>query len=113
MFNLFIAQAQAQDAAAAQPGWVQFVPFLIVGVIFYFLLIRPQKKRWEKEQNYIKSLKAGDEVYTKSGILGKIIEMTDRVVTLEVGQGVSMKFLKSHIGGPSQTVLQPTTATKS
>lgn len=102
MFDLFISSAHAQAAgASAQPAWVSFVPFVLIFLVMYFLMIRPQKKRMEEEQAFINKLSHGDEVYTKSGILGKITGIADKVVTIELEGGTKMKVLKSHIGGSS------------
>lgn len=101
MFDLLISTAHAQTAGgqAAQPAWVSFVPFVLIFLVMYFLMIRPQKKRMEEEQAFINKLSHGDEVYTKSGILGKITGIADKVVTIELEGGSKMKVLKSHIGG--------------
>ena len=100
MLDLFISTAHAQAAGApAQPAWVSFVPFLLIFLVMYFLMIRPQKKRMEEEQLFLNKLSHGDEVYTKSGILGKVTGIADKVVTLELEGGSRMKVLKSHIGG--------------
>ena len=101
MFDFLMASANAQGAtgAPAQPAWVSFVPFVLICLVMYFLMIRPQKKRMEEEQNFIKTLSQGDEIYTKSGILGKVTGIAEKVVTLELEGGTRMKVLKSHIGG--------------
>lgn len=101
MFDLLISSAEAQTAtnAPAQPAWVSFVPFVLIFLVMYFLMIRPQKKRMEEEQKFINQLAVGTEIYTKSGILGKITGITDKVVTLELDGGAKMKVLKTHIGG--------------
>jgi preprotein translocase subunit YajC len=106
MFNLFIssAHAQATTGAPAQPAWVSFVPFVLIFLVMYFLMIRPQKKRMEEEQNFINKLSHGDEVFTKSGILGKITGIAEKVVTLELEGGTRMKVLKSHIGGSAASI---------
>jgi preprotein translocase subunit YajC len=101
MFNLFISSAHAQAASGqpAQSPFIQFVPFVLIFLVMYFFMIRPQKKKMENEQAFINKLAHGDEVYTKSGILGKITGIADKVVTLELEGGVRMKVLKTHIGG--------------
>jgi preprotein translocase subunit YajC len=105
MFDLLISSAHAQAAgAAAQPAWVSFVPFVLIFLVMYFLMIRPQKKRMEEEQSFINKLSHGDEVYTKSGILGKVSGIAEKVVTLELEGGTKMKVLKSHIGGSASSI---------
>jgi preprotein translocase subunit YajC len=105
MFDLLISSAHAQAAGQqAQPAWVSFVPFVLIFLVMYFLMIRPQKKRMEEEQAFINKLSHGDQVYTKSGILGKITGIADKVVTLELEGGTKMKVLKSHIGGSASAL---------
>lgn len=91
--------AQAADAAnpAAQapPGWMQFVPFVVIIGVFYFFLIRPQAKKQRETQGFLASLKVGDQVITQSGILGRITGMNEQVVTLEVANNVQIKVLRS------------------
>ena len=91
----------------AQPAaWEMFLPFIFIFFIFYFLIIRPQGKRVKEHEKYITGLKRGDAVFTNSGILGTIDGMTDSVVTLEVANGVKIKFLRKQIAG-SQNSIEP------
>ncbi|HXH74506.1 MAG TPA: preprotein translocase subunit YajC [Bacteriovoracaceae bacterium] len=107
MFDLFISDAAAQAAATApaQSPFVSFIPFVLIFLVMYFLMIRPQKKRMQEEQSFLSKLTHGDEVYTKSGILGRITGIADKVITLEVENGARMKVLKTHVGGSSAQVL--------
>lgn len=107
MFDLLISSAHAQEAAgaASQPAWASFMPFVLIFLVMYFLMIRPQKKRMQEEQNFLSKLTHGDEVYTKSGILGKVTGITEKIVTIEIENGSRMKVLKTHIGGPSAPLL--------
>lgn len=90
---------------AAQPQfWEMMVPFVFIFVVFYFLIIRPQGKRQKEHQNFLGSLKRGDEVVTNSGILGRIEGMTDQFVTLEVADGVRIKMLRNQVAASSKTV---------
>ncbi len=93
-----IAQ-EAPAAGQAQNPMMQFLPLVLVFVVFYFMMIRPQKKKFEQEQDLLSKLAKGDEVYTKSGIIGTIHGLTDTVITLDLGNGVLLKVLKSQIGG--------------
>ena len=97
--NLFNAAYAEQAAPPAPGGFAAFVPFILIFAIFYFLMIRPQKKRLQEEQNMLNALGKGDEIFTKSGILGKITGISDKVVTLEVADGVMLKVLRAQIGG--------------
>lgn len=113
MSNFFFASAQAQEvaagAAAAPNPLMQFLPLVLVFAIFYFLMIRPQKKRIQEEEAMLKALNKGDEIYTKSGIIGTIVGLTDKIVTLEVSEGVKMKVLRAQIAGKMARLLETNT----
>lgn len=96
--------AFAQDKAASANPLMQFLPLVVVFVIFYFLMIRPQKKKFEQEQALLGKLAKGDEVYTKSGIIGVIHGLTETVVTLDIGNGTQLKVLKSQVAGLYKTL---------
>lgn len=73
--------------AAAPPGtpppsWAQFVPLILIFVIFYFLLIRPQQKRQREHAELVKSIKPGDTIVTNGGVLGVVVAVRDRDVTI-------------------------------
>lgn len=107
MFEI-LSSAHAQEAAAQTPQqspFMQFVPFVLIFLVMYFLMIRPQKKKIQEEQSFLDKLAHGDEVFTKSGILGKITGIADKVVTLELESGAKLKILKSHIGGSATQLL--------
>lgn len=107
MLGLFISEVYAQEATAqAANGFSQFIPLIAIFFIFYFLMIRPQKKKMDEEQKFLDSIKKGDEVFTKSGLLGKVHGLTDKIVTLELEEGVKIKYLRSQIGGLSKDLLE-------
>ena len=107
MFDLFpAAMAQQGGAGGQQSALMSFLPFIIIFAIFYFLMIRPQKKKMEEEQEMLKNLAKGDEVYTKSGLVGTISGQTDKLVTLEVSDGVKVKVLRSQIGGYTSKIFE-------
>ena len=101
-----VTGAPAEAAAPAQNPLMQFLPLVVVFVIFYFLMIRPQKKKYDQEQSLLEKLAKGDEIYTKSGLIGTIYGMTDTVITLEVSEGVRFKVLKSQIAGLYKTLTE-------
>lgn len=102
-----MAHADGAPAAASQANPImQFVPLLVVFGIFYFLMLRPQKKKFEEEQDMLSKLQKGDEVYTKSGIIGTIYGLTEKIVTLETSENVKIKFLRSQIGGPLKSIME-------
>ncbi len=92
----------------AQPSSFElFLPFIIMLVIFYFLIMRPQSKKLKDHDKFILGLKRGDSVVTQSGILGVIDGMSDSVVTLEVANGVKIKFLRRQIAGSQASIERP------
>ena len=95
-------------AAAASPGasfFVQTIPLVLIFVIFWFLLIRPQQKRMKEHQAMIAAVKKGDEVITAGGIRGRVTRVIDeREVEVEIAQGVKVRVVKSTL----TQVLNPT-----
>lgn len=107
LIKSLIQSAHAQQAATTpQNPMMQFLPLVVVFVIFYFLMIRPQKKKFEEEQAILAKLAKGDEVYTKSGFIGTIVGISDKIVDLEASEGVRFKVLKSQIAGLAKSVLE-------
>lgn len=106
MFNILISSAIAQEAAApAQPNPIMsMIPLVLVFVVFYFLMLRPQKKKMEEEQKFIQGIQKGEEVYTKSGLIGTVCGITDKVITLELEGQTKVKILKSHIAGSTKDI---------
>lgn len=108
MFSFLISSAYAQEAAAAAPAqnpMMSMVPLVLVFMVFYFFMIRPQKRRMEEEKKYVDGLQKGEEIYTKSGIIGNVYGITEKVITLEVEDGHKLKVLKSHIAGSTKDIL--------
>lgn len=92
-----ISDAHAQAAAPPGSGMSQIVILVVFVVVFYFLLIRPQQKRMKDQQNMLSKLATGDEVVTTGGLLGRIIEVGDPYLVLEIADGVRVRVLKSQI----------------
>ena len=76
---------------------LQLAPILLMVVLFYFMLIRPQQKRAKEHQNMLANLKRGDSVMLSSGVLGKIVRVEDKEVGVEIAQGVTVKVVKGMI----------------
>ena len=92
------AMAQAAGGASAGPGGLQFI--VLMAVMFgamYFLIIRPQQKRQKEHQAMLGKLAAGDEVVTSGGILGRIVEIGDNFVTLEIADNVRIKVQRFQV----------------
>ena len=98
--SFFISQAHAQ-AAGQQPspeaGIMQMVMLVGLFVLFYFIAIRPQRKRQKEHAELVSNLAKGDEVVTTSGILGKVTKLEDDLVLLKVADNVELKFQKHSI----------------
>jgi preprotein translocase subunit YajC len=104
--QLFIAKAwaQAADAPAAAPATagstaMSFLPLLLILVVFYFLLIRPQQKKLEAQEAMVKALKKGDEVITNGGFVGTVASLDDDYAMLKIAEGVQVKIVRSTIAG--------------
>ncbi len=80
---------------------VTFIPLILMFVIFYFLLIRPQQKKAKEHRELLADIKRGDTVITAGGIHGKITGLTDTVVTLEIADKVRVKVSRNQISGLS------------
>lgn len=103
--NVLADSVAAAEAAPAQaPVWMQFVPFIIIIGVFYVFLIRPQAKRQKEAQEFLSSLKVGDQVITQSGILGRITGLNEQVATLEVAHDVQIKVLRAQILLPQSSL---------
>ena len=95
-----IASAWAQSAptGAGQPSmFMQLLPLLLIFVVFYFLLIRPQQKRAKEHRAMVAALATGDEVVTSGGMLGRISEVGDQFLTVEVAEGVRVRVQRHTI----------------
>jgi preprotein translocase subunit YajC len=100
----FLAQQTAAPGAPPQPDLLQtLLPFLFMGVIFYFLLIRPQQKRQKQHQQLMANLKTGDRVVTSSGIHGLIANVKDTTFLLKVADNVKIEIDKSAVAGIEKT----------
>jgi preprotein translocase subunit YajC len=87
----------AAPPAGEPPVWLSYLPFVAMGLIFWFLILRPQMKQQKEHRTKLSALKKGDEVLTGGGFIGKIVTVDDAYVTVELAQGVKVKALKSTI----------------
>jgi preprotein translocase subunit YajC len=98
---MLISSAFAADQAAQQNPVMQFLPLIVIFVVFYFLIIRPQMARSKDQKKMQEALQKGDEVITASGQLGKIVKLSEQYATLDIGGGIESVFQR----GTVQTVL--------
>lgn len=85
-----------------------FLPFVLIFVVFYFLILRPQQKQGKERKKMLSELKRGDDIVTSGGIYGKIIHVAeDDLITLEIAKGVSIKITRSGIAGVQPSAEEP------
>ena len=95
--DFLISPAYAQAAGGSGGGLSQILILVVFVAIFYFMLIRPQQKRMKEQQAMLAKLATGDEVVTSGGILGRIVEVGEIFVTLEVADGVRLRVQRTQI----------------
>jgi preprotein translocase subunit YajC len=112
-----LAQSPAPSAGAqAQQGFspMQFLPILLIGGIFYMLIIRPQSRRQKEQQAMVDAVKTGDKVITSSGIHGIVSNVKDTTVIVKIADNVKVEVEKSSIGTVKRdSAAEPATATAS
>jgi preprotein translocase subunit YajC len=92
---LFLVSQPVGAATGQNNALITFIPLLLVFVVFYFFMIRPQMRKQKEMTNYRNSLKRGDKVITTGGIYGRIYDVKDNFVMLEVGGDLKLKVDKS------------------
>lgn len=90
----------------APPAWIQFLPLVAMGFIFWFLILRPQMRRQKEHRAKIGAIKRGDQVLTGGGLVGKIMKVDDHYADIEIASGVRVKAVKSTI---SDIIVDPKT----
>jgi preprotein translocase subunit YajC len=94
MTSILLAAAAAPNPNGASTILIGIAPWLLIFVIFYMLLIRPQQKRAREHQQAIAAIKKGDEVITGGGIRGRVTKVTDDEAEVEIAQGVKVRVIK-------------------
>jgi preprotein translocase subunit YajC len=105
MTSKLLLLLQDPPADATKPTsspWGMFVPMLLVVAIFYFVLIRPERKKQKKRDTMLRAMAKGDRVMTTSGMYGSVVAIQDDTVTLQVAEGVRLRFARAAV----QNVLQ-------
>jgi len=96
--SFFISDAMADGTAAAQGGgWESIIPLVLLFVVFYFLLIRPQQKKGKEHKALVQAIKKGDEVVTYGGLAGKVREMGENFCDVEIADNVTVKVERQNI----------------
>ena len=95
---LFLSNLYAADSAPSQSGVMGLVPILLIMVVFYFLLIRPQQKKEKERVSMISATKVGDKIVTNGGIVGIVKKVSDNnEIDVQIAENTIIKLLKSHI----------------
>ncbi len=97
VLNFFIPEAMAQMGGSGEPGMIGLLFPVLLIVIFYFLLIRPQQKRQKEHKAMVEAIKKGDEVVTSGGIFGKIAEVGDNFILLDAADNLQLKVQKQAV----------------
>jgi preprotein translocase subunit YajC len=92
-----ISPAWAQAAQHGPPALVSFAPLALIFVVFYFLMIRPQQQKAKEHRIMLANLKRNDEVITAGGLYGKVVALTDKIVTLEIAPNVRVRVDRPQI----------------
>ena len=88
----------AADATSSSGSWLAYLPLLVIAVLLYFVLIRPQSKRRREAMEMQQNIGPGDEVQTIGGLYGTVTEVDDESTTIEASPGVHLRFAKQAIG---------------
>ncbi len=94
--NFFIPDAMAQGAGAGSP-FPGLIMLVVLFALFYFMLIRPQQKRQKEHKEMVEKLAKGDEVVTQGGVLGKIVDLGEAFISLEIANGTTVKVQRSAV----------------
>ena len=97
MKNFLISDALEQTGTGDGSSLFSFLPLVLIFVLFYFLLIRPQQKKKKQHSGMVAAMKVGDEVVTNGGLLGKVTDLDDNFVTINVAQGATTKSVNVQI----------------
>jgi preprotein translocase subunit YajC len=97
---VIISPAYAQAASGGDPGFIGFLPIILMFVLLYFLMIRPQMKRAKEQKAMVEALQKGDEVVTAGGIVGRITKLNDQYVTVEVAPNTEVVVQRSAVQVP-------------
>ena len=111
MFDIAYAMGTGGGGEGAS-GFTGFIPLILMFVIFYFLLIRPQQKKTKDHRQMVASLKKGDRIVTSGGIHGRITGMDDVTLTVEIADKVRVKVARSNVSALAQAAAQSQPAKK-
>ena len=94
---MIISNAFAQAAPSGDPGFIGLLPIVLMFVLLYFLMIRPQMKRAKETKQMIEALQKGDEVVTAGGVVGRITKIGDAYIALEIAPNTEISVQKAAV----------------
>ena len=95
---MFASPAYAQAAGGAAGAFGSFIPLILILVIMYFLIIRPQQKKVKEHRAMVEALRRGDQVVTQGGLIGKVVKVKDdNEIEVELAQGVQVRVVRSTV----------------
>lgn len=92
---MLISPAFAQGVTGGDAGWAGLLPIVLMFVLLYFMMIRPQMKRQKDQKAMVEALQKGDEVIAAGGLLGRITKVSDAYITLEIAEGTEINIQKA------------------
>ena len=95
--DFLISNAYAQAAGGSGSTLMSLLPMILIFVVFYFLLIRPQQKRTKEHKAMVSNIGKGDEVLTSGGFLGKVVKVGDNYISVQLGEGMEVKMQASAV----------------
>lgn len=112
MTSIVYAMGQGGAAGGQGGGFSAFIPLILMFVIFYFLLIRPQQKKTKQHREMLENLKKGDRIITGGGIHGRITGLSDTTLTVEIADKVRVKVSRGNVAGVLQQTQPPAAPAK-
>lgn len=96
---MLVTPAYAQAAGGAAGGLASFVPLVLIFVIMYFFLIRPQQKRVKEHKTMVEAVRRGDQIITQGGIVGKVVKVKEEAgeIEVQIADGVNVRVIRSTI----------------
>jgi preprotein translocase subunit YajC len=97
---VIISRAFAQSVGGGDTGFIGFLPIILMFVLLYFLMIRPQMKRSKEQKQMVEALQKGDEVVAAGGVIGKITKLSDQYVTIEIAPNTEIVVQRAAVQLP-------------
>ena len=94
---MLISPAFAQGVTGGDAGWAELLPIVLMFVLLYFMMIRPQMKRAKEHKTMIDALQKGDEVVAAGGVVGSVTKINDNYVSMRIAEGVEIRVQRSSV----------------